>query len=286
MTFPPLHIIEPQTSHTHTAILLHGRGSNGPEFAEDLFSSNTSQGQNLPSHFPSWRWVFPTSKDRWSAVFEEDITAWFDVYSLTDISARQDLQTEGLRESMLYIFDQLEKEVDLLGGQAEKVVLGGMSQGMATALWTLLCHPVLPRQFKWDRLGAFIGFCGWLPFANEVEENIRNADGDSAADEGAHLCLKTSRFLLDSIDYREVDEDTSLDNVKTLHSTPVSFVHDTDDPLVDVELARQAHRVLNRMGIHAELIEHSGADNEGHWIKEPEGFDFIVTFLNHSTNQG
>jgi predicted esterase len=124
----------PQTTHTHTAILLHGRGSNGPEFAEELFSSLTSTGNNLPDCLPSWRWVFPTARDRWAVAFEEDICAWFDAYSLTNIQERQELQVEGLRESVAHILGILETEIAQLDGDASCVYLGGISQGMATAL--------------------------------------------------------------------------------------------------------------------------------------------------------
>lgn len=45
MSFPPLHIVDPQPdhSHTHTIILLHGRGSTANEFATDFFSHKTSE---------------------------------------------------------------------------------------------------------------------------------------------------------------------------------------------------------------------------------------------------
>lgn len=64
---------------------------------------------------------------------------WFDAYSLLDIDERQELQVEGLKESVLHVLGVIESEGERLGGRTENVFLGGMSQGMATALWTLLC---------------------------------------------------------------------------------------------------------------------------------------------------
>jgi predicted esterase len=69
MAFSKPHVHLPQGLHNHTVILLHGRGINGSEFAEELFCSMASRGQNLPSYLPNWRWVFPTSRDRWSDRF-------------------------------------------------------------------------------------------------------------------------------------------------------------------------------------------------------------------------
>ncbi|OAL71867.1 hypothetical protein A7D00_3898 [Trichophyton violaceum] len=127
MAFPALHIVEPRSAHTHSAILLHGRASNGADFAEEFFDSHTSEKKNLPAHFPGCRWVFPTSRERWSVVFEENMTAWFDIYSLVNISEKQDLQVEGLKESTAYLLDLLESEIALLGGRSDKLVLIGMS---------------------------------------------------------------------------------------------------------------------------------------------------------------
>lgn len=60
---------------------------------------------------------------------------------------------------------------------------------------------------------------------------------------------------------------------------PVCLLYGTDDAFVSVELGRQAARALRKMGLPVEWHEYNGAENEGHWIKEPEGFDQIVEFL-------
>lgn len=94
--------------------------------------------------------------------------AWFDVHSLTDIHERQEEQVEGLRESVRYVLDVVESEIQRLDGRAERVFLGGFSQGMATALWVLLCSSS-------RRLGGLLGFSGWLPCAHQIEETINAA---------------------------------------------------------------------------------------------------------------
>ncbi|EEQ27203.1 hypothetical protein McanMca71_006970 [Microsporum canis] len=261
MAFPTPHIIEPEGDHTRTIILLHGRSSNGAEFAEELFSSRTSEKKTLAAHLPGCRWVFPTSRDRWSKVFEEDLTAWFDIYSLSNISEQQDLQIDGLRESTLYILGVLEREVALLGGRSDRLVLGGMSQGMAAALWTLLCSPGRLQ----GRIGGFIGMSGWLPFANEIQ-------GLQSPRE------MIPKFLFDTVRCEEQVQ-ASTEESGTMLSTPVLLLHGTDDAWVDVELGRQAHASLVKLGMKVDWKEYTGADNDGHWVKEPEGLDDIVQFL-------
>ncbi|KAK2855534.1 hypothetical protein FQN49_005101 [Arthroderma sp. PD_2] len=263
MAFPALHIIEPTGTHTHTAILLHGRSSNGAEFAEELLDSKTSGNKTLAALFPSCRWVFPTSRDRWSSVFQEELTAWFDIYSLSNTSEQQDLQVEGLRESTLYVLEILGQEIDLLEGRSDSVVLGGISQGMATALWTLLCSPGRSK----GRIGGFLGMCGWLPFASEIQ-------GLQSPRE------MIPKFLWDTVRGEEEEAQVTAEaETEAMLSTPVFLLHGTDDAWVDVELGRQAQTSLVKSGMQVDWMEYSGAENEGHWVKEPEGFDSIVAFL-------
>ncbi|KAL4967264.1 uncharacterized protein BDV14DRAFT_169699 [Aspergillus stella-maris] len=63
-------------------------------------------------------------------------------------------------------------------------------------------------------------------------------------------------------------------------STPVLLMHGSDDAWVDIELGRQAKRVLEvTMGMSVQWLEFTEAENDGHWIKEPEGFARISQFL-------
>jgi hypothetical protein len=43
----------------------------------------------------------------------------------------------------------------------DNIILGGISQGAATAVWALLCCGA--------KVGAFLGLCSWLPFADDVD---------------------------------------------------------------------------------------------------------------------
>lgn len=254
--------------------MLHGRGSTGPEFAEDLFSSTTTKDKdkNLPASLPTWRWVFPTSKARWDSRFEEDLSAWFEAYSLADIEEKGELQVEGLRESGAYIFGVLEEEIRGVGGDAGRVFLGGISQGMAMGLWTFFLYAVKSKMKK--SLGGVLGFCGWLPFGRVVEEVLRG---------GGEVRRVVSAVLGDAavVNGKETgdDDDDDDDASAILRSTPVFLSHGTDDAFVSVDLGREATRILQRTGISVEWHEFTGTENDGHWVKEPEGFDQIVRFL-------
>ncbi|KAJ5746374.1 hypothetical protein N7520_011556 [Penicillium odoratum] len=224
MQFPDLHTQLPRSLHTHTAILLHGRGSDGPEFAEELFSSVTSQGRNLPDSLPNFRWVFPSSGERWSARFEGDMPSWFDAYSLTDIGEKQELQVDGLRESVLYILELLDREIEQVGGDPRRVYLGGISQGMATTLWTLFCAP---GRFQ-GPLGGILGFCGSLPFAGQVEDLILGSTNIPSMLDVSSKQRQASRLFLDVIAgpiTPQINENTDL----SVLSTAAFLSHGSDD---------------------------------------------------------
>ncbi|KAJ5474772.1 hypothetical protein N7475_004338 [Penicillium sp. IBT 31633x] len=274
MEFPPLHIHPAQTPHTHTVILLHGRGSNGIEFSEEFLSSTTSKGKDLSACLPSYRWVFPTSRNRWSDRFQEELCAWFDAYSLEDIHERQDLQKDGLRESTVYILDILESEAKLLDGRLDCIYLGGISQGMATALWAFFAGIGTGRIQ--GPLGGLFGFCGWLPFARQLEGLLSEETVGSPCDARAQRLV--SGWFFDQIAGEGVLRAEKPVDSSVLR-TPVFASHGTDDAWVSVELGRQASQVLRRILVNVTWHEFSGAEGDGHWVKEPEGFDRILQFL-------
>lgn len=200
--------------------------------------------------------------------------AWFDVYSLTNIEERAELQVEGVRESVKDVVRVVKEEVRLVGGEAERVFLGGMSQGMAAAVWGLFCYVSCFSFQGIERpLGGFIGFCGWMPFVSRMKEFFTCQQRG----EGQLRRLIDAVLGDDAADSQDGDKDS--DDMVFVSRIPVLLVHGTDDPFVSVDLGRQAAGILEQSGMSVEWQEYSGADNDGHWIKEPEGFDDIVRFL-------
>lgn len=250
--------------------MLHGRGSDGAEFAEDLFSSVNSQGQTLPQSLPNFRWVFPSSGLRWSDRFQEDMPAWFDAYSLDDPAEKKELQVDGIRESVVYILDLLSSEIQMVG-DSKRVYLGGISQGMAITLWSLLCAPGKIQ----GQLGGVLGFCGWLPFAAQAEGLVKEST-PTPGELGKQL--RASELFLGIIDGCGASELASDTDTSVL-STQLFLSHGTDDTWVSTELGHQVHRVLEGLGFSVEWNEFTGAEGDGHWIKEPEGFDQITRFI-------
>lgn len=265
--FGHTHIVEPQKQHTHTAIVLHGRGSTGEEFADEILSSELSDRRTLPERFPTWRWVFPSSRTVWSTVFEEHMPSWFDSYSAGDSDLAKVSQIKSLKASVSHVRSVLASESGRLGGRSEHIYLCGISQGGAVGMWTLLQQP------KDRKLGAFVGISTWLPLAEDIRATL--PDTISVAEPSGGEPVSHPRGLLGGIDglWAEQQEHNQPREI------PVFLGHGNDDAYVDVELGRDAKKVLTNLGFNVQWKEYSGAEQEGHWLKIPDELDDIAVFL-------
>lgn len=81
---------------------------------------------------------------------------WFDMTSVQNPQEDPDVQRPGLEDSRTQLLDIIEEEGIFVS--REKIIVAGMSQGCAVALWTLLSVDVC--------VGGFLGLCGWLPSAD------------------------------------------------------------------------------------------------------------------------
>ncbi|KAJ4297467.1 hypothetical protein N0V90_005358 [Kalmusia sp. IMI 367209] len=255
--------------HTHTIILLHGRGSTAKEFATDLFSLKTSTShKSLRDSFPSVWWVFPDAGQRWCTAFKEARSAWFDTVSLDHLDQRQDLQIPGLRDSIAVVKDIIESEVDKLNGDANRIALGGFSQGSAVALWSLFTGVVEAKR----SIGAFMGLSAWMPFTKEAMVLV-SSDSDL-------MVYERFRNLQEGFAKLVGFESNILGRgLCTCPEIPVYLGHGTDDALINIENCYCLSTIFTAVGAIIEVKEYTGADREGHWVKDPEQIDDIAEFL-------
>jgi predicted esterase len=172
----PLTIKPLAAEHTHTFIVLHGMGSNAERFGRELLSS-----ANLPGRLPTVKFVFPTARKRRSTVLKKiPINQWFDNYSLEDPGQRTDLQVEGLTETAEFLRGLITLEASILGEKGyQKIVLGGLSQGCAAGVFTLLGGGF--GENGRETLGVFFGMSGWLPFEAQLNDILGFNSSDSRA---------------------------------------------------------------------------------------------------------
>ncbi|EPS45342.1 hypothetical protein H072_646 [Dactylellina haptotyla CBS 200.50] len=274
-------IVQPSGPHTHTIILLHGRGSNGPKFGKEFITSASSTGKNLSETFPFAKFIFPTAKKRRAVVFKRmPINQWFDLYDINRQGYREHLSVDGLQETTGFIHGLIEQEVQ--GGiAAERIVMGGLSQGCAASLYSLLCFN--------ERLGGYVGMSGWLPFARHMQDIIEDESEGSSEDDifarsddeasesekesTPDQISKAINFARENISHAPLSSSfTSLPVSKTL----VFLGHGALDEKVKCNLGEGAQDVLMSLGFRVTWKKYNDL---GHWYSVPDEIDDIERFL-------
>ena len=270
--YPPPFIIHPLSTHLQSIIILHGRGSSASAFGPPLLYTPVSslQSQTLHTAFPHAKFIFPTASKRRAVVYNRaSINQWFDNWSLTEPTEREELQIEGLRESSAYIHSLLREEIELVG--AGNVVLGGLSQGCAASLVALL-------MWEGEPLGAAFGMCGWLPFRKQMEEIAQpRYDGDdeddpferSSQSEKFDPPAQAVEFLCEEVGASVVQPSMSFQR------TPLFLGHGTEDGKVFLHLGREAAGCLRILGMHVSWTKYEGL---AHWYSAAMLRD-LVDFL-------
>lgn len=253
---------------SHTIILLHGRGSIGEQFAKDLFECEVSKPgdaksrMTLKERFPSCRWIFPTAKPRYSTVFQEEMTEWFDVYSLVDPEQQADLQKPGLVDALQLLTALVHEEMENI--DVSRLIIGGISQGFAMAATFMMALDL--------KCAGFIGLSGWIPFASQIGKAV--TDGNTRKDtiEASQRATAAARELLG-----QRDEDT-LVPAWSGHwiKTPIFIGHEKHDNIVAVELGETAHKLFQSCGANSAWRTYDSGD---HWIQEPEEINDMAQFL-------
>lgn len=308
--YPQPLAIPPLRSHRQTFIILHGRGSSASKFGPDILSSAVSLPQDdshlqctLSSAFPYAKFVFPTALRSRATVYKRSIiNQWFDSWTLDASSQEQGgkeheyPQVDGLRETCVYIHELLRQEISLIGGDAKNVVLGGLSQGCAAALVSLLL-------WDGDPLGAAFGMCGWLPFRKQMKNAVQRLDSDddgiidgeefnpfedSSEDVDDSENLNTdvtetpsARAAVCLKEELEMIFPTTTSSMKLpFQSIPLFLGHGMEDAKVPVRFGKDAASFLKTIDMKVSWNEYRNLD---HWYSENMLGDLVV-FLRETAN--
>ncbi|KAK7927559.1 phospholipase/Carboxylesterase [Apiospora marii] len=268
---PAFKVCGPTGAHTHTVIFLHGRDSGCAEFADEFFESETSAGpdqkpQTLRELFPTVKWVFPGAPVTRSARFDSGMSQWFDMWSVEDPEECPEIQRGGLRQSIDQILSVVREE-EAAGVPRDRIFLGGISQGFATAMAALFAEGQ-------GGFAGMVGLCSWMPFATPAEESLKGDDDASSASSFTHL-----QRIFTTTTANKPPPVTA--NVKALRQTPILITHSLDDEVVPVQNGRRLRDILQRQGFVVEWKEYPDG---GHWVNEPQGVDDMAHFLRKHMN--
>nr|GAT51521.1 predicted protein [Mycena chlorophos] len=244
-------VVEPTGHHTHTLILLHGRGSNGERFGLELLQSRTTAGQTLAEHFPGLKFVFPTARKNRAVMFNRSmVNQWFHDY-LQD--GPRDTIYDGLEKTTEFIHRLIHDEAHIIG--TSRIVIGGLSQGCAMSL-----HVLLNWQSNEPLLG-YVGMSGYLPLASILDECFTE-DGRGLVDAARDFASLPTHEWADS-------------EGPTFTRTPMLLGHGVHDDRVSILLGREAKALFDRAGCDIQWKEY----DEGHWYKVPDQLNDIVSWL-------
>ena len=156
--------VHPDGDAVASVIVLHGLGADGTDFLP--FADQI----DLESIGPV-RWIFPRAPVRPVTVNNGyRMRAWYDIFEFGAQAQSQRPPREddaGLRESFAAVHALIEREV-ARGVPADKVVLGGFSQGCAITLGAgLRCGA---------RLAGLVGMSGYLPLAAATAAERKDAN--------------------------------------------------------------------------------------------------------------
>lgn len=286
--FPDIHVREATVEHTRTAILLHERGSSGPEFADYIFSLKLDDsGRNLASILPEWRWVFPSGRYLWTPAFMQQIRSWFESNVLLDATSRKHLDDGGFKESVEYLLDLIGWEIIRLGGIAENLILLGHGQGAAVGLWALLCWKPEPYSHP---IRGFVGMNGWLPYTKEVQtfllvegEPVPGGIVASRERDGNYKFVK--RMMNPTKEFITSYDTGGLQCPLLL--TPIFLGHCADNPYVSIVMGIQARGVLSLVGFKSIYWDEiSETEGKGHWFRDQDQLLRVVDFFEQRGNYG
>ncbi|GFF80415.1 acyl-protein thioesterase 1 [Aspergillus udagawae] len=246
-TYPSPLVIPPlrNDQHTHTIILLHGRGSNGEDFGH-VFIESTDIAQRLPTT----KFIFPTASRRRSTVMKR-----------IPINQCEFLRRLVDEEAKLLSNDSA------VGDGYSRIVIGGLSQGCAAAVFCLLGgFPSASEYGEGKHLGGYIGMSGWVPVEREISGLLKMEEGNQGEsksgteeddddpfahdtdgdDVPAHIqAVNHIRDILGMPPFQS-DADDSENALRASHlKTPVFLGHGSADPSVSIDLGRRMASILS-----------------------------------------
>jgi predicted esterase len=194
--FSPPRVIPSRGTHTHSFIVLHGRGGDADMFMVQYLcaklSATMKDGKTrmrMGGRFPGVRYIFPSARSLLLARSGEEqihVPQWFDVWDSIDREAHKEIQHDGIRDTTAFLRRIVEIEARKIGCQ--NVILVGLSQGAAVSQQLLLglecavdlnLHPKSndgesdgadgnANDSTPQALGGAVFMSGWLPLASDI----------------------------------------------------------------------------------------------------------------------
>lgn len=206
---------------------------------------------------------------------------------------REELMMDGLHETSQYLHGLLRESINEVG--AGNVVLGGLSQGCAATLISLL-------TWESEPLAAVFGLCGWLPLRQHMTDIVDPriaSDGedpfacDDDADQELDLPAQAVAWLreelalpitpslsgLEAASMTSPSSSSVPSSLLPFQRIPLFLAHGTEDEKVNVQLGHEAKACLAILRAELDWREY---ERLGHWYSGQMLGD-LVEFLTEKT---
>ena len=236
--------------------------------------SSTTHGPDLYTVLPNTKFIFPSARRLPAQClnYKGEINQWFDIDSLSETTRHKELQIPGLQESALYLKGIIEEEM-ASGIPVNKIIIAGLSQGCATALYLLLTYqPPGSQEEPLPALGAVVGMSGWLPFVQRLRALSSHNRSDTSS---VHAEASSEKGVKALQEICRLTAASDLPDNTNIQKTPVFLGHGTLDNKVNIRHGELARDVLRELGLQVQWKTY----DDGHWYTAPEEIDDIVAFL-------
>lgn len=152
-------VLPPAGRHTATVIFLHGLGDTGHGWQDAM--------EELQPSFPHTRFILPTAPTAPVTLNGGmPMPSWFDITSLEDLQD-DGKGVAGFDETVARVWGMLDAETKDHGIPASRIILGGFSQGGASALFAGFTYR--------EALGGVMGLSSWLPLSQRFAKEATAA---------------------------------------------------------------------------------------------------------------
>ncbi|KAG0255600.1 hypothetical protein BG011_005041 [Mortierella polycephala] len=147
------------TKHSATVIFIHGLGDSGAGWAP--------VGEELGQYLPHAKFIFPNAPLMPVTLNNGmKMPSWYDIKSLSSIDSDQD--EEGMLKSRQQVMQIIREEVEVNGIPANRIIVGGFSQGCVVGLLT-----GLTAEYKF---AGIVSLSGYMPLHGKVMNMASDAN--------------------------------------------------------------------------------------------------------------
>ncbi|KAI8598516.1 Phospholipase/carboxylesterase/thioesterase [Dissophora ornata] len=217
--------------HTATVIFIHGLGDSGAGWAP--------VGEQLGEVLPHVKFIFPNAPSMPVTLnYGMKMPSWYDIKELSSINQEQD--EDGMLKSRQQLMQIVREEVEENGIPANRIVVGGFSQGCVMGLLT-----GLTSEYKF---AGIVSFSGYMPLHNKIMNMATDANrktpilwGHGDADQVVNYdygvqsveLLKKNKFNVKFNTYRNMGHGSCPQEIRDL----LAFLKETIPPTADAATA-------------------------------------------------